>query len=419
MTAEIATALAGTGLAGAEILPVSAVTGEGIDALRERLDGLRRATATARGGRPLPPRGRSLASRWPAPARWSPAPCLSGRVAVGDAVVVSPSGLEARVRSLHAQNRAGRAGRRRRALRPGPGGRRHHQGGDRAAATWCSIRRCTRRPTASTRGCACCRSEAKPIGQWMPVRLPPWRRPTWRRAWSCCASEPIAPGETELVQLVLDRPIAAAAGDRFVIRDTSASRTIGGGVLIDLRAPARKRRTPERRARAAGARCRRSRLRRCRAPSTGRAALSISTPSSATAPPPPSRRATPSNGPISSCWPAAGRSIALRPRDLAAIQRRGPSRRSTPSTPNGPICRASDRSGCGCRSSRACRRRCSRRRCSSLAAAGAVVARSRLGAPAAHEVRMTPEEERIWSRAQPLLGARQPLPPAAGARHRA
>jgi selenocysteine-specific elongation factor len=57
---------------------------------------------------------------------------------------------------------------------------------------------------------------------------------------------PIAPGEQARVQVVLERPIAAAAGDRFVLRDTSAQRTIGGGRFLDLRAPARKRRTPER-----------------------------------------------------------------------------------------------------------------------------------------------------------------------------
>ena len=58
--------------------------------------------------------------------------------------------------------------------------------------------------------------------------------------------DPIAPGDQASVQLVLERPIAAATGDRFVVRDTSAQRTIGGGRFLDLRAPARKRRTPER-----------------------------------------------------------------------------------------------------------------------------------------------------------------------------
>ena len=60
------------------------------------------------------------------------------------------------------------------------------------------------------------------------------------------ATQPIAPGGEALVQLVLERPIAAAAGDRFVLRDTTAQRTIGGGKFLDLRAPSRKRRTPER-----------------------------------------------------------------------------------------------------------------------------------------------------------------------------
>ena len=59
------------------------------------------------------------------------------------------------------------------------------------------------------------------------------------------------------MQLVLEQPIAAAAGDRFVLRDTSAQRTIGGGRFLDLRAPARKRRTPERLAAARGTRDRR------------------------------------------------------------------------------------------------------------------------------------------------------------------
>ncbi len=53
--------------------------------------------------------------------------------------------------------------------------------------------------------------------------------------------------ETDFVQLVLERPIAAAAGDHFVVRDTTSSRTIGGGSFLDVHAPERKRRTPERR----------------------------------------------------------------------------------------------------------------------------------------------------------------------------
>jgi len=54
------------------------------------------------------------------------------------------------------------------------------------------------------------------------------------------------PGGEGLVQIVLEQPVAAAAGDRYVLRDTTASRTIGGGTFIELRAPERRRRTPRR-----------------------------------------------------------------------------------------------------------------------------------------------------------------------------
>ena len=88
-------------------------------------------------------------------------------------------------------------------------------------------------------------SERKPITQWTPVRLHHAAAEVGARV-VLLGDVPIAPGEQGYVQLVLERPIAATAGDRFVLRDTSAQRTIGGGVLLDLRAPTRKRRTPER-----------------------------------------------------------------------------------------------------------------------------------------------------------------------------
>ena len=64
---EIANALIGTGLAGADILPVSVVSGEGIDLLREHA--VRGARRCARGARAASV-SRSIArSRSPAPAR--------------------------------------------------------------------------------------------------------------------------------------------------------------------------------------------------------------------------------------------------------------------------------------------------------------------------------------------------------------
>jgi selenocysteine-specific elongation factor len=56
----------------------------------------------------------------------------------------------------------------------------------------------------------------------------------------------IEPGASVLARLTLDRAIGALAGDRLVLRDASATHTIGGGVVIDPFPPRRGRRTPER-----------------------------------------------------------------------------------------------------------------------------------------------------------------------------
>jgi len=46
------------------------------------------------------------------------------------------------------------------------------------------------------------------------------------------------------VRLVLDEPVVARAGDRFVLRDASPARTVGGGVITDPVAPPRARPWP-------------------------------------------------------------------------------------------------------------------------------------------------------------------------------
>src|SRR5690606_16144049 len=59
-------------------------------------------------------------------------------------------------------------------------------------------------------------------------------------------SERLSPGEQARVQLVFDAPVCATPGDRFVVRDAQAAHTIGGGVILDPYAPARKRRSAQR-----------------------------------------------------------------------------------------------------------------------------------------------------------------------------
>ena len=70
-----------------------------------RLDAAAQQRAPASEGRTLPPGRRPLLHARRASARRSPARCCRAPVSVDDRVVVSPSGLEARVRSINAQNR--------------------------------------------------------------------------------------------------------------------------------------------------------------------------------------------------------------------------------------------------------------------------------------------------------------------------
>lgn len=53
--------------------------------------------------------------------------------------------------------------------------------------------------------------------------------------------EQLNPGEEALVQLVMEKPVVAYKGDRFVIRYYSPVTTIGGGIIIDPNAPKQKR----------------------------------------------------------------------------------------------------------------------------------------------------------------------------------
>lgn len=56
----------------------------------------------------------------------------------------------------------------------------------------------------------------------------------------------VAPGTRVPVQLVFDRPVGALHGDRFIVRDSAARRTLGGGVVLDPFAIAARRRSAER-----------------------------------------------------------------------------------------------------------------------------------------------------------------------------
>ena len=86
-------------------------------------------------------------------------------------------------------------------------------------------------------------AEERALGHWTPVRLHLGTSEVIARV-SIRRGESIEPGGSKIVHLLLDRPIAALQGDRFILRDQSATRTMGGGTVIDPFAPRPRRRDP-------------------------------------------------------------------------------------------------------------------------------------------------------------------------------
>jgi len=239
---EIDALLAPTGLAEAPIIPVSSVSGAGIDALRQRLAKAETATtarATDARFRLAIDRSFTLAGAGTVVT----GTVLSGQVSVGDQITISPLGLAARVRGIHAQNRKagqGLAGQRCALNLAGDGVARDAiSRGDVALDP--TLHAPTDRIDVLMRALP---SEPKPLTTWFPARLHVGSADLGARIVPL--SEDLMPGAEGLAQIVLDRPLAATVGDRFILRDVSARRTIGGGQIVDLRAPARRRARPER-----------------------------------------------------------------------------------------------------------------------------------------------------------------------------
>ncbi len=173
---------------------------------------------------------------------------FSGQVAVGDQLILATQGseqpIEARVRGLRALDRdadTGRAGQR---CAVNIAGADVHQSmvsrGDwlLAREVFAPVRKFDARVTVLN-------SESRPLAHWTPVHMHLAAADMTGRI-AVLGERRIPPGETALAQLVLDAPVGALFGDRFILRDQSAQRTIAGGVVIDPYPPHRGRARPDR-----------------------------------------------------------------------------------------------------------------------------------------------------------------------------
>jgi selenocysteine-specific elongation factor len=243
VSAAITELVAPTTLAGAPILPVSSVTGEGIEALRAALiaEGRSRASAPAGGNfrlavdRRFDITGAGLVVT---------GTVFAGTCRVGDQVRVQGHAAAYRVRSIRVQSEtaeAAAAGQRAALNLTGPGLTREVV----TRGDWIVTGAVPAPQQRLDVRLSILPGEASALTHWTPVHVHLGAAETTGRV-ALLTTGALAPGASGLAQLVLDTPLGAAARDRLIIRDQSARRTIGGGYVIDLWAPRRGRARPQR-----------------------------------------------------------------------------------------------------------------------------------------------------------------------------
>jgi len=237
--AQVAALLSSGPLAGSPIHVVSSHSGEGIEALRQALGEYANAcrARSAEGYFRLPiDRAFSVSGSGVVVTGTA----FAGQVRVGDELILSPSARPVRVRGLHAQNRVAEqahAGQRV-AL---------NLAGDRLALEHIRRGDWLVQPTlhAPTNRIDCelhlLPGEARELKHWTPLHVHHGAQDVTGRV-ALLEGESLAADGRMLAQLLLNAPLHAVHGDRLVLRDQSAQRTLGGGVVLDPFAPARGRR---------------------------------------------------------------------------------------------------------------------------------------------------------------------------------
>ncbi|NJD34554.1 MAG: selenocysteine-specific translation elongation factor [Betaproteobacteria bacterium] len=241
---EIEALLAGTPLAGSPLFALSATTGEGVAALRRHLE----AMAAGHTRRDTTGRFRLAIDRCftlSGIGSVVTGTTFSGKVGAGDTAIIGPAGgpeIKVRVKTLHVQDRPAQSG----------------QAGDRCALALAGdfekkdvargmwlVDPAAARPLARFQAEIRVPATQPALKHWTPVHVHLGAADiTGRVALLDCAE--VGAGDTALAEILLDRETLAVRGDRFVLRDASARRSIGGGRVLDCFPPTRHKRSPAR-----------------------------------------------------------------------------------------------------------------------------------------------------------------------------
>jgi selenocysteine-specific elongation factor len=247
--------LRGTPLAEAPIVPTSAPSGRGIDALRAALAAvLARTEPQPDAGKPRLPVDRVFSLKGSGTVVTGT--LTGGTLRRGQAVVVQPGGTATRVRSVQTHKQDVEVGR--------PGSRVALNLPDVAVSSG----RASARGAAAGAGTVARGDVVTLSGVGSPVRTMdvllersgratapgveaaprPLKDDAIVQVHHASAAAParvrllegrreIAPGERGLARLALEKPLLALAGDRFVVRDWPEQHTLAGGIVLDANPP--------------------------------------------------------------------------------------------------------------------------------------------------------------------------------------
>lgn len=229
VAADVDRLLKGTTLAGSKILPLSAVTGQGIPSLIEQLDSLLLSETSPRRerGRPRLPIDRAFTLAGFGTVVTGT--LIGGRFRVGQEVEILPQGLKSRIRGLQTHKEkieVALPGSRVAINLVGVGKDQLQRGDVVTSPGWLEP---TRLVDVRLRMLG---SAPKPLRHNASVDFYSGAAQIPAKA-RVLGAKVIESGEEGWVQLALTRPTALLAHDRFIIRQPSPSLTIGGGTVVD------------------------------------------------------------------------------------------------------------------------------------------------------------------------------------------